>query len=210
MTQAPNLDFDWLIHGFGERDSIYPGDLTTVKQIHSPLILDAAGRSGSICGEGDALVSAAPGVTIAVKTADCVPILIADRKKRVVAAVHAGWRGSAENISGLAVTRLQEQFGSLPEDLSVAVGPSIGACCYEVSPEVAHRFGTWVPKWNSLIVPGKIDLPLVNRIQLENAGVRDIWVAGLCTRCEEQRFWSFRREGEKAGRMYSFIGVING
>lgn len=208
MTQAPNLDFDWLIHGFGERDSVYPENLTTVKQIHSALVIDAAGRRAENCGEGDALVTNTPGVTVAVKTADCVPILLVDTRNRAVAAIHAGWRGSAENITGLAVTRMREQFGSDPAAIHAAIGPSIGGCCYEVSPEVAHRFGTWVPKWNSVLVPTRIDLELVNRLQLEQEGVENIWAAGLCTKCVGERFSSFRREGERAGRMFSFIGVM--
>lgn len=206
---APNLDFDWLTHGFGLRGSTIPDGLTTVRQIHSDLVLDACGRVGEQIGEGDAIISGKPGVAIAIRTADCVPILIADSRTRMTACVHAGWRGTARNIVATVVERLAAE-GCRPSDLSVAIGPSIGSCCYPVSADVARQFEAWLGK------PGlgkrdfadgdRPDLPAINRIQLQNAGVREIWTSGECTFCNPERFYSFRREKENAGRMLSFIG----
>ena len=204
--QAPNLAFEWLVHGFGERETVIPEGITTVKQIHSSIVIDAEGRDGVSCGEGDALVSGQSGITVGVKTADCVPILIADETNRAVAAIHAGWRGTAGNIVEAAVASLVDRFGSKPKNLHAAIGPSIGGCCYQVSADVAHRFGTWVQEWAEVDTTISIDLPRVNSIQLENCGVESVWMAGLCTRCSAERFWSFRRDGELAGRMISFIG----
>ena len=133
MITAPNLDFSWLRHGFGLRDSVLPPLLTTAKQIHSAKVLDACGRKGDQIGEGDAIVSSEPGVAIGIRTADCVPILVADRETRIVACIHAGWRGTAANIVGATVEVLRSR-GSKPENLHVAIGPSIGSCCYEVGP----------------------------------------------------------------------------
>ncbi len=204
MITAPNLNFDWLTHGFGLRDSPLPDRLTTVKQIHSDLVLDACGRAGDQIGEGDAIISDAPDVTVGIRTADCVPILIADRLTRIVACVHAGWRGSAKNIAATTVARM-EAAGSRAADLSVAIGPSIGSCCYEVSADVARQFEPWLQK-RDYADGARLDLPAINRIQLEEAGVQDIWISGECTFCNPARFYSFRREKEQAGRMMSWIG----
>lgn len=195
--------FPWLVHGFGTRDACLPAPGTaTLKQIHSTICVPAAGRSG-ILGQGDALLENLPGHLVAVKTADCIPMLFADARSRAVAAVHAGWRGTAARIGPVALAAMREQFGSLPEDLWVAIGPGIGACCYEVGPEVAAQFG-FSPN-------GRVRLALAeaNRRQLAEAGVpaEQISVASLCTRCHPEDFHSFRRDKEHAGRMYAFIGV---
>jgi polyphenol oxidase len=159
---------------------------------------------GDRFSEGDGLVTNTPGMLVGVRTADCVPILIADERTRAVASVHAGWRGTAQNIVGAAVRELITRFGSKAEDLHAAVGPSIGPCCYEVGVEVARQFDTPEPEGDTR----KIDLPGINEIQLRDAGVTDVWVARECTFCESGKYYSFRREKEQAGRMMSFVGQI--
>lgn len=198
----PLEEFDWLVHGFGARNARLPGDLATLKQIHSTTCVPAEGRSG-LLGEGDALLEDTPGRVVAVKTADCVPVLLADVRNRAVAAVHAGWRGAAGRIAAGAVAAMAARFGTRPGDVRAAIGPAIGACCYEVGSEVAARFGF------SPDGPVRLDLPEINRRQLLEAGVspEHVWVAGLCTRCRPAEFYSFRREQQHAGRMYSFIGL---
>lgn len=200
---SPILALDWLEHGFGLRDSVAPPVLTTVKQIHSALVVDASGRGGGQIGEGDAIVSGEPGVAIGIRTADCVPILVADPATRVVACVHAGWRGTAANIIGATVQALESR-GCRASDLRVAIGPSIGSCCYEVGPEVARRFEPWRSVGET---DGRrsLDLPRINQTQLLDAGVRQIWISGECTFCLPDRFFSFRREKNDAGRMLSFV-----
>jgi YfiH family protein len=200
MIKAPNfLDLEWLDHGFGMRDSVLPEGIRTVKQIHSSVVLDA-GAAGT---EGDALVSDRAGVLVGVKAADCVPILLVDISTPAVAAVHAGWRGSAENIVAAAVRRMAALWKTRPENLRAAIGPSIGVCCYEVGPEVAGQFERWFPA----TADRHLDLPAVNEAQLRAEGVTDIWKSGECTFCMAKRFFSFRRERESAGRMVSFIGL---
>ncbi len=205
---SPNLDFVWLTHGFGLRDSAIPPDLTTVRQVHSAIVLDACGRRGEQIGEGDAIISTESGVTIGVRTADCVPILLADTVNRTVACAHAGWRGTAANIIGATVGRL-EALGSRAADLHVAIGPSIGSCCYEVGADVARQFQAWMDAppsgWGEHTA---VDLPKINEIQLREAGVGKIWISGECTFCRPERFFSFRREKEQAGRMLSYIGTV--
>jgi len=204
MLTAPNLSaLTWLIHGFGQRDSVYPPALVTIRQIHSAIVVEA----GDGTAEGDAIVSNEPGVLAGIRTADCVPVLLADARTHAVACVHAGWRGSARNISAAAVRELISRYGSRPEDLSAAVGPSIGVCCYEVGPDVARNFEPWIPGAEKTVQPVHLDLASVNERQLREAGVRDIWKAGVCTFCEAARYFSFRRELEQAGRMVSYIGT---
>jgi len=132
-----------------------------------------------------------------------VPILLVDPSIPAVAAIHAGWRGSAENIAAAAVRQMAARWKTRPENLRAAIGPSIGVCCYEVGAEVANRFERWIP----LSKNRHLDLPAVNERQLRDAGVADIWKSGECTFCATDRFFSFRREREKAGRMLSFIGL---
>ena len=194
----------WLIHGFGTRDSDVPAmfaQLATLKQIHSAVCVAAQGRSG-VLGQGDALLENTPGSIVAVKTADCIPLLLVDDEHRAVAAVHAGWRGTADGIARRAVEAMTARFGAKPGALLAAIGPGIGNCCFEVGPEVAARFGR----------EGRvhIDLAEENRRQLMEAGVTPgrIYASNLCTMCGAGEFHSFRRDREAAGRMYSFAGLI--
>jgi polyphenol oxidase len=194
----------WLVHGFGTRHADIPGlfaNLATLKQIHSSICLPAAGRTGFI-GEGDALLENTPGAVVAVKTADCIPILLIDERHRAVAAVHAGWRGTAAGIVQRALEAMRQRFGSSAVDLHAAIGPGIGECCYEVGPEVAAQFGR----------TGRVHLNLVeeNRRQLQQAGVTPgrIYASNLCTQCQSDDFHSFRRDREASGRLFSFAGIV--
>ena len=203
--------FDWLVHGFGTRWSESFGschNLATLHQIHSDTVVSADGRSGCL-GDGDALLENTPGSLVAVKTADCIPLLMVDPVHRAVAAVHAGWRGSARNISARAVREMQAKFGSRPMDLHVAVGPGIGKCCYEVGPEVASQFVDYDPELSNSTQPAHLNLGDINRRQAVACGVDPsrIYFAGLCTMCN-QDFHSFRRDQLRAGRMLSVVGIL--
>jgi YfiH family protein len=195
--------FPWLMHGFGTRHCDVPAwfaNLATLKQIHSATCVAADGRCG-ILGQGDALLEDRPGAVIAIKTADCIPILLVDERRRAVAAVHAGWRGTVARIAVGAVEAMRQRFGTAARDLHAAIGPGIGKCCYEVGPEVAAQFGE----------QGRvhIDLAAANRVRLVEAGVTPvrIYASNLCTLCRAEEFHSFRRDGEAAGRLYSFAGI---
>jgi YfiH family protein len=196
-------EFPWLVHGFGTRLADLPAGLArlaTLKQIHSASCVAAGGRAG-ILGEGDALLENQPGSVVAVKTADCIPILLVDERRRAVAAVHAGWRGTVARIAGEAVAAMGRSFGTRAEDLHAAIGPGIGKCCYQVGAEVAAYFGGQGS--------GHIDLSAANRRQLEEAGVtgRRVYASNLCTMCRAEEFYSFRRDQDAAGRMFSFAGI---
>jgi len=201
-------DIPWLVHGFGTRlSSPWPDtdDLATVRQVHSDKVL-IADRSG-VLGEGDALISNQPGITLSVRTADCLPILMADTHNRAVAAVHAGWRGTLLEIVPKTIQAMEEQFRTRPEDLVIAIGPGIGHCCFEVGPEVATRFSKIFPERRDLDERTKIDLVETNlRLLGRNGGrVRQIARSGLCSYCQADLFHSFRRDGDAAGRMVSAI-----
>jgi YfiH family protein len=190
----------WLKHGFGTRLSVgWPAgrELANAKQIHSDrvLLVESPGPQG----EGDALVSNRPKIGLAIRTADCLPVLIADPRHRAVAAIHAGWRGVASEIAPKAVQAMHEQFGSAPEDLVVAIGPGIGTCCFEVGPEVSVQFG--------LSGRTKVDLVETMCRQLGRNGVSrgQISASGFCTVCDPELFESYRRDREEAGRMVAMI-----
>ncbi len=202
---------EWLEHGFGTRHSPSWADsarLAMLRQVHSSLVIAADGAAGC-AGEGDALISNRSGVLVGVRTADCAPVLLVDVRRRAVAAIHAGWRGSAGEIARLAVEALRANYGTDPLDIYAAIGPCIRECCYEVGPDVAQRFARWIPALDGVELPVKIDLAAVNRRQLESAGVPagQIYDCGLCTRCLVEDFYSYRRDGARSGRMISAIGI---
>jgi len=191
-------------------------------QVHGRDVVVVRGAEGAQSGGaaerpyGDILVSDDPDVALAVRAADCVPLLIADRATGAVAAVHAGWRGTAAAAAPAAVEAMSRQFGSRPADLVVAIGPSIGACCYEVGYELIDAFlaaghaRADVSRWFTTPPGGikpRLDTWAANRDQLRHAGVpaEQIHVAGLCTACHLDLFPSFRKEKERAGRM---VGAI--
>jgi YfiH family protein len=205
IYRVEELDaFPWLVHGFGTRHadiSALFANLATLKQIHSSTCLLADGRTGLI-GEGDALLENTPGAVVAVKTADCIPILLIDEGNRAVAAVHAGWRGTAAGIAQRAGEAMRERFGTRAADLHAAIGPGIGECCFEVGPEVAAEFGR--------VGRVHLDLAAENRRQLQQAGVtpKRIYASKLCTKCLSEDFHSFRRDREASGRLFSFVGIV--
>jgi polyphenol oxidase len=173
--------------------------LAWAKQIHSALALPA--RPG-ICGEGDALYTEETGLALSVVTADCVPVLIAGPEG--IAAVHAGWRGIA---SGVIPDTLEKMKGDRKES-TAWIGPAIGPCCYEVGEDVANQ--VVAASGPEVAIPGPngkphLDLQAAARLQLERAGVGQVLVLAHCTRCDEEKLWSYRREGRGAGRNMAFI-----
>ncbi|MBI1895306.1 MAG: peptidoglycan editing factor PgeF [Acidobacteria bacterium] len=196
----------WVLHGFGSRHADgWPGAYTYLKQIHSDIVAVAEGCSGCL-GHGDALVTAEPGRLVGVRTADCIPVLIAGARTRVVAAVHAGWRGIVQRVAPKAVYRMCENFGADPGELVAAIGPGAGVCCYEVGPEVGEQFRPIFPDIQDL---SRVDLAQAIRRQLAAAGVPDhqIDIAALCTICGPSEFHSWRRDRDRSGRMVAAIGI---
>src|SRR5213078_2572698 len=201
-------------------------ELISLNQIHSDVIqlFDAAPTEPC---QGDGSATNRPGLLLGVQTADCVPILLVDPKKRAIAAIHAGWRGTLQRIVVKAIGQLQMHFKSKPGDLFAAIGPSIGGCCYEVGTEVAtqflsqfaeapewfHEFRTGDEpnpiQWLNMMPPGHqpppknvlLDLRKANRAQLLGAGLRsqNIFASDLCTACHRDLLFSYRKEGALSG-----------
>lgn len=200
----------WLARAFAgalERPAMPIVRATQVHGRHAVLVAQPP-PSGEVldAGEADVLATALPSVALVVQTADCAPILLAG--PRAVATAHAGWRGSAVGAAKAAVAALRE-LGEDPASLRVWIGPMIRSCCYEVGGEVAAQFaGEFVRRGCGGAFT--LDLPAVNRAQLEEAGVPPgaILAHPTCTKCGGESFASYRRDGAKAGRMIGLIARI--
>ena len=191
----------WLRHGFGTREGpLTQGGMASLRQIHSDIVL-VADRAEGCVGPGDALLTDRAGWTLSVRTADCFPVLLADPVRRAAAAVHAGWRGTASGILAATLKRMQDEFGSQAPDLLAAIGPGIGACCYEVGEEVARRFGK--------NCSGRLDLAAAISRQLEQAGLPRGHIDCIqgCTFCDAARFHSWRRDRNTDARMISYVSI---
>ncbi|MCX7624712.1 MAG: peptidoglycan editing factor PgeF [Candidatus Sumerlaeaceae bacterium] len=174
---------------------------------------DFSHQESVVIGDCDGLIATDAGVALAVFTADCVPILLVEEERRIIGAVHAGWRGTLGEIAVEAISGIRS-CGGAPENVRVWIGPAIGCCCYEVSEELALTFAQ---KFRGLcnrdghFLRGRyLDLAELNRQQLIAAGVPEdqISVAGVCTKHAMHRYYSYRGEGAKTGRIVSLIAVV--
>ena len=200
---------DWLLTGCWQ---VHGAD---VRSVHSA---DEAQPKPGVLGDDeycDALISSTPNILLAVKTADCVPILIGDSSSGAFAAVHAGWRGTSSSIVKHAIKKLETEFGARPETMRVAIGPSANTCCYEVGDEVINIFKERFSDSTKLLTPtrnghARIDLHQANRNQLIDAGVSlaNIHLAPLCTMDRNDLFFSYRQEKRLHGRVGRLMSVI--
>lgn len=200
-------------------DSKGRGWMLSVKQVHGTdaLVVDRPIReSDRFDGGWDALVTDQPGVTVTVRTADCVPVLVYDSRRRVVAAIHAGWRGALADIVPKTLALIHSRFGSSMADLRVSIGPSAGSCCYEVDGSVLHQLRAGFEEWPSLVHgcdgdKARLDLRGLIRRQVERHGVdsTQVSVVNLCTICHDDLFYSYRREGRVLGTMVSGIALVS-
>jgi purine-nucleoside/S-methyl-5'-thioadenosine phosphorylase / adenosine deaminase len=206
--QAFDRDAGRLVAAFGAP----PPQLVWVRQVHGRAVtVVSPGLTLPNRAEADAIVSNAPDYVIAVRVADCVPVLMADRHQRAVAAIHAGWRGACSGVIGAAIDEL-EALGVPSSDLVAAVGPSIGPCCYQVDDRVRSAFLSMTPDsaaWFAEDGPGhwRLDLWQAARDQLEARGVPSgsIGLSRLCTADNLDDCFSYRREGPTTGRMVAAI-----
>ncbi len=192
--------------GFDEAQVVTP------YQVHSTVVAPVSRADGGrLIDATDGLVTAEQGLALFLRFADCVPILLYDRERPAIGLVHAGWRGTLDGIAAAGVRAMQARFGSQPERLWAGIGPAIGACCYQVSAELAESFGR---RYGSTVVshpPGAgahLDLPAANAIALRKAGVRQIEQAELCTACHVHEFFSHRREQGRTGRLGAIAGLV--
>jgi YfiH family protein len=169
-----------------------------------------AGHYGQNVGPADGIIADQPGCGLAMNFADCAPILLYDPIRRAIGLGHAGWQGAVKDLPGAMVRAMVEAFGSRPADLLGGVGPCIGPCCYEVGEPVTSAVNAAFPGDNSLLAPGlgprpHFDLPAANRRCLERAGVRQVELAGLCTACRTDLFFSHRAEKGRTGRFGTIL-----
>jgi len=250
---VPELNRDGVFHFFGTRqmtgvESLLmevkrPQAIIKVRQVHGDHICRVTSETlrrvsgahlsrSSLLDEvltgdpliGDAIITNQEDVLVMVATADCAPLLLFDPVVRVVAAVHAGWRGTLLNIAAKVVYEMALHYGSDPKDIVAGIGPAIGPCCYEVGKEVWREMEREFPYGHETIArrqegktedkaegkaAGKamLNLSWLNMLQLTEAGLRpeQIGVSGLCTSCNPDIFYSYRRDGRKLGTMQSGV-----
>lgn len=179
--------------------------LRVCKQVHGAAVLDAPTRARCAEAEADAIVVREPGDTAGVRVADCAPILLADPRSGAVAAVHAGWRGVVAGVLRAAVERLAP---ARPAELVAALGPCIGACCFEVGDEVAEQLvAASSPAARITREHGRphASLEQAIRAQLRSLGVAELDAVGGCTFCDPARWHSYRRDGAASGRAMAVI-----
>ncbi len=202
-----------------------PSRVVRVRQVHGSdvLVVDEAlaGRDKfpRLLLDGDdtydAMVTDLPNLSLAISTADCLPIFLVDPHRPAVGAVHAGWRSSVKGVVAHALQKMQDVYGSDPAECYAAVGPGIGGCCYEVdAPVIGPLERTW-SAWEACARrsgPDRwlLDLSQLNIAMLEAEGMRRecIFDAGLCTACRSDLFYSYRAEKPKTGRMISLIALL--
>jgi len=183
-------------------------------QVHGAevaLVRGADDPSATAGRRADAVCSDVPDLAVAVLVADCVPAVLVDPRTGAFAAVHAGWRGTVAGVLGATVAAMASAFGARPHDLRAALGPAIGACCFEVGPEVSAAFAALGAEVVLDARPGgkpHVDLRRAQRLQLERAGLDPaaIDVLDACTRCDpENRFFSYRRDQGRTGQHVAFV-----
>ena len=179
------------------------------RQVHGTRVV--VGEEGQR-PEADGLSVARPGLVVGVVTADCMPVLLIDRGRRVAAAVHAGWRGAAGGVLQAALAHLATAHGSAPADVEAVIGPAVGGCCYEIGTEVRDAFrrrsgSVTDPAWNDRGSRLHVDLRTAARCLLTAAGVGRVDVVGPCTACDDG-YHSYRRDGAATGRQLSFVGWV--
>jgi polyphenol oxidase len=200
---------DWTLAGCWQ---VHGADIRVVRSVAEAMPKPGVLGDDQYC---DALVSNTPRILLAVKTADCVPILIGDPATRTFAAVHAGWRGTSSSIVARAIEAMVREYGSNPANLQAAIGPAAGGCCYEVGTDVIDVFKERFPYGGDLLTftrdgHARIDLHTANRNQLIEHGVPagQIYVAPVCTMDRNDLFFSYRREKQLHGRVGRLMCVI--
>ena len=189
--------------------------IVTMKQVHGDRILEVKDKNLKVAGEADGMVVDESGIFLGVLTADCVPILFTVLERKLAGVVHAGWRGTLAGLAPKMIDYLRQRCDIEPGSVEVALGPSIGPCCYEIRDDVSVPL---LKKWGSLAKECLqtradkqfLDLRSLNRSLLERAGVpsTQIFTIGPCTSCAPEDFFSYRRARGKTGHQMSFIGWL--
>ncbi len=185
--------------------------VVTARQVHgNHVAVVQAGDGGRVMDNTDGLVTAAPGLALMLRFADCQPIVLYDPVHHAVGLIHAGWRGIAQGMAYRAVEKMQGAFGTRPEALLAGLGPAIGPCCYTVGDDVASAMGYALPEWREAMTSleegqWRLDLSAANAQQLTAAGVRNIEQAQMCTSCHHDVFFSHRADQGRTGRFAAVV-----
>lgn len=205
LSDKGKNNLNQLKHWFGVNDVAY------INQVHSDVV--QIYKEDGIIRDGDALITDKISTAIGVFTADCVPILIADTEKNVIAAVHSGWKGTLKCIVSKTIDEMIRQYDIHREDLVICIGPHIRQCCYEVSSELIDEFKSNEIYQNETISEGRmLSLEKCILVQLKKYGIKNdkIYSLGLCTSCSKKfKFHSYRRDTDKQNRLFSFIVIDN-
>lgn len=202
---------------FCSKLAIEVGSLVISQQVHgnTTTVIDESHRGhgayrheDAISG-ADAMITGSRGIALAVLTADCVPVMVVDPVRKAIGIAHAGWRGALRMIAARTVLKMRDTFGTQPADCLVALGPSIGPCCYKAGEDVISQFQrAFGPA--ICVAKDRLDLQLAVQLQLAGEGVEksNISSSRLCTACNRDIFYSYRAEGGPTGRMMSVITII--
>ena len=188
--------------GIDERYIVMP------HQVHGVEVRRIDGPQQEVIEGVDAVMTDASQLCIGVSTADCIPVLLYDEAHHAVCAIHAGWRGTVKRIVHAAVQAMHDTYGTEPSQLKAVIGPGISLESFEVGDEVYQQFadaGFNMPAISHQYVKWHIDLPMCNRLQLEEMGVKDICLSGICTYLQYQDYFSARRLGINSGRIFTGI-----
>ncbi len=189
--------------------ALAPGRLVFLRQVHGNTVLSLAeppaGERSPVAGTGDAFITDQSGLLLTILVADCQAVLLFDPRQRVVANIHSGWRGSIANVIGATVAAMARDFGCRPDDLLAGVGPSLGPCCAEF---INYRNEIPTAFWHRRVSAHHFDFWAISHDQLTAAGLAagHIALSRICTRCQSQRFFSYRA-GHKVGRFAAVIGM---
>jgi len=162
----------------------------------------------------DAMISDTPGLFMMALYADCIPVYFFDPRKRAVGLAHSGWKGTMAQIAVNTIRAMHDEFGSMPEDMNLFIGPGIGSCCFAIQADLAERVRRDFRHLSDILYTDgdggcKWDLKETNRQLLVNCGVKaeNITVCDLCTACNPQLFYSYRRDKGRTGRMGALLGI---
>ncbi|MFA5339461.1 MAG: peptidoglycan editing factor PgeF [Candidatus Omnitrophota bacterium] len=216
IISLPEFDRFPVLHGISDRQishgdflkklGIPPKGLVRLQQAHGGVVVKVDAKtalSGEIPG-ADGAITDAKGITLSVRTADCLPVLFYDPEHNAIGVAHAGWKSTKEKIAKNVVEAMRSEYGSSPAKLLAGMGPALRQCCYEVNSEFLVHFPDSVVK---MAHKHYFDLVGENAEQLIAAGIsaKNIFDCGICTGCRNSEFFSFRKEKDKAGRMLSVI-----
>ena len=188
-----------------EEFNISTNDLYFLNQVHDKNTLEIYENTNNEIKDYDSLITKVPNKMLITCFADCVPILLFDPKNKIVASIHSGWKGTVKQIAKNVIEYLKEKYNSNAENIIAVIGPSIGPCCFEVGEEVKEKF---IDKFGNRVVnENKIDLWLSNKLQLINCGLKEenIERINICTCCNNDKFYSYRKGDVENGRFCAFI-----